>query len=202
MRRARRILPAYFVVLAATIVATFFLVLPHEFRTISGDTLAAALLVPNISLWADNSYFDKATFKPLPHFWSVGVELYFYLLFPIVALCARKYPRLAAGIVSLATCFVMTSLSPKTAFFLLPFRLWELLAGVYTAKLVARDLEGRWKLERRWAGFALFATMVFVMLAPITEEQHPKWSALTVTGLSAGLMVVIIPEAAFSAWLG
>ena len=34
----------------------------------------------NFAFWAENSYFSYAAFKPLMNFWSLGVELQFYLL--------------------------------------------------------------------------------------------------------------------------
>ena len=42
--------------------------------------IGAAIFAANIGFWLENSYFDKAAFKPLLHLWSLGLEIQFYLI--------------------------------------------------------------------------------------------------------------------------
>ena len=85
LRRARRLLPALFVVLLA--VATYSLFLPaQQQRAIRGDSLATLAYVSNWWFIVSNrSYF--ALFvepSPLRHTWSLAIEEQFYLVFPLL----------------------------------------------------------------------------------------------------------------------
>jgi peptidoglycan/LPS O-acetylase OafA/YrhL len=85
LRRARRLLPALFLVLAATL--TFVvLFLPDEVARLRGDALAATGYVTNWYLvFSRQSYFE-AVGRPslLRHLWSLAIEAQFYLLWPLV----------------------------------------------------------------------------------------------------------------------
>src|SRR5262249_19571335 len=119
LSRSRRILPAYFAVLALIVVAAFFIVLPHDYNDVAKHALYSIALIPNIGFWADGSYFDKSIFRPALHFWSLGVELQFYLLFPIVVLLQRRRPMvlLALACLSLVACLFVVGIRPRYAFF-------------------------------------------------------------------------------------
>ena len=83
----------------------------------------------------DNSYFDKASFKPILHLWSLGVELQFYLLFPPIVWLHRKHWASVAliAVMSFVACVLTAHISPKTSFFLTPLRPWEFMIGFYAA---------------------------------------------------------------------
>src|SRR5438045_3571491 len=51
--RARRILPAYFVVLLGVVCAAIVLVLPHELDDVIRHALFSTGLIPNIGFWMD-----------------------------------------------------------------------------------------------------------------------------------------------------
>jgi peptidoglycan/LPS O-acetylase OafA/YrhL len=79
-RRIRRIFPALIVVLAATALAGWFVLLPDEWRSLARHTGAAAIFGNNVLLWSEAGYFDgPSELKPLLHLWSLGVEEQFYL---------------------------------------------------------------------------------------------------------------------------
>lgn len=92
LRRARRLLPALFLVLAATL--TFaVLFLPDEVAKLRTDALAATGYVTNWYLiFSEQSYFD-AVGRPsmLQHLWSLAVEEQFYLLWPLLFVAGMKF---------------------------------------------------------------------------------------------------------------
>jgi peptidoglycan/LPS O-acetylase OafA/YrhL len=89
IRRAKRLLPALFTVLA--VVAIWVTVgYPGELSMVRGDTVAAALYVSNWWYIAQNaSYFSRfGPPSPITHLWSLAVEEQFYLIWPWLVLAA------------------------------------------------------------------------------------------------------------------
>jgi peptidoglycan/LPS O-acetylase OafA/YrhL/lysophospholipase L1-like esterase len=85
LRRARRLLPALFLVLAATL--TFaVLFLPDEVAGLRSDALAATGYVTNWYLVISRQSYFEAVGRPslLRHLWSLAIEAQFYLLWPLL----------------------------------------------------------------------------------------------------------------------
>ena len=91
LRRARRLLPALFVVIAVTtLVALIFL--PDEVASLRGDVLSALAYVTNWNfIFAQKSYFE-ALGRPslVQHLWSLAVEEQFYLVWPLLFIGGMK----------------------------------------------------------------------------------------------------------------
>ena len=87
IRRARRLLPALFVVLAVVAVWAG-IAYPGQIAALRGDIVAAALYVSNWWFISQNaSYFSRfGPPSPLGHLWSLAVEEQFYLVWPWIVL--------------------------------------------------------------------------------------------------------------------
>jgi peptidoglycan/LPS O-acetylase OafA/YrhL len=104
-RRARRLLPALFVMLAimATVLVAW---LPHDVARTRGDVAAAATYTSNWYLiHADHSYFiDFQRPSPFGHLWSLAIEEQFYLLWPPILLFlwrrVRRRKRIAGTLLA------------------------------------------------------------------------------------------------------
>jgi peptidoglycan/LPS O-acetylase OafA/YrhL len=85
LRRARRLLPAVAVMVAATLVVAAILT-PGDIPSLRGDGLASLFYVNNWHLiLTDQSYFQEFARPSLfRHLWSLSVEEQFYLLWPLV----------------------------------------------------------------------------------------------------------------------
>ncbi len=136
-RRVRRIYPALFVAMIATLTLGYFLLLPVELVKLGMSALSQPVLLANVYFWRDTGYFDgPAEERLLLHTWSLAVEEQFYLIFPILLLSLKtKNPtKLFQWLGFLASLsFVISTYGvfyyPRAAFYLLPSRAWELLVG-------------------------------------------------------------------------
>jgi len=142
-RRARRIFPALLAVLAATLMAGYFLLLPSDYARALQAAVATIFFASNFMLWKEQAgYFETIDTKldPLLHMWSLAVEEQFYLLFPVFLLLGYRYFRqriawalAACALVSLSGAAWLAKENSTAAFFLSPLRAWELLAGALLA---------------------------------------------------------------------
>lgn len=157
-RRARRLLPAALVVLAATAVAVRLVAPSTMWTETAKQIIASALYVQNWALAAGSvNYMSKdAVDSPVQHFWSLSVEEQFYLVWLLLILAvvwvvARRTARRGAPadtaaanlatvrlartmiaavvVISLAISIWLTAVEPSAAYFVTPTRMWELALG-------------------------------------------------------------------------
>ncbi|WP_430462636.1 acyltransferase family protein [Thalassolituus sp. LLYu03] len=148
-RRARRILPALFLIMALCIPFAWASMLPSDMEAFSKSVLAVSLFFSNILFYREVGYFSAAADeKPLLHTWSLAVEEQFYIFFPLLLLFIWRYRKeWLFGVLSLLA--VMSLLlsewgwrnNPEANFYLLPARVWELMVGALCAFLAGRGYE-------------------------------------------------------------
>jgi peptidoglycan/LPS O-acetylase OafA/YrhL len=194
MRRIRRLAPAYFAMAFVSLVFAALILLPFEFREFGKGLIAATVYLSNVLFFRQAGYFDGASEeKILLHTWSLSVEEQFYLCLPLlVLLFARFKPLFLPGLVvlfalSLLGNLWMTSQSHTAAFYLFPFRAWELLTGVLLAI---------WGHERRfdWRGLpgmseAGLGVLILSIVLIKPGEHFPGWQVIAPVFATAALIV-------------
>lgn len=175
-RRARRILPAAFVTVALTVIVALAVIPPLARTRMLTDAAATLLYIPNLLFAArQNDYLADQTPSLFQHFWSLGVEEQFYLLWPLLLLVLLRVTRTRAATVtavvavtalSLAFCIWLTPVDQPWAFYSLPTRAWEFGAGGMLALLTARHRLPRAAAEATgWAGIALIVASAVALPA-------------------------------------
>ena len=184
--RARRLLPASAAVGIVTMIGAAVLLPLGQARSVIGDGIASALYVSNYWFFSqDVNYFNVAGHlppSPFQHYWSLGVEEQFYLVWPALIIGTawlirrmRRRTRTEAtssqrpflvvlaliAVVSFLLSLMITYVMPPLAFFSLPTRAWQLAAGGLVALTT-----GQWRrLSPRAAAIIGWAGLAVILLA-------------------------------------
>jgi peptidoglycan/LPS O-acetylase OafA/YrhL/ribosomal protein L21E len=148
-RRIARLFPAFFTVAIVTLIAAFFVYSAQDLARCGAALVSATLSVANMKYMLQGNYFKiSPDAQPLIHFWSLSVEEQFYLFFPailwVLYLRANRHKTAILAVLfgaSLVACIALTYRKPEWAFYLLPTRAWELLAGAILANLTLHRSE-------------------------------------------------------------
>lgn len=165
-RRIARLFPAFFTVALATLLGAFFIYSSQDLASCGANLVAAVLSVANLKYLGQGNYFAiSPDAQPFLHYWSLSVEEQFYILFPAILLFlylkANSYKSVFLVVlcsVSLIACVALTYQKPDWAFYLLPTRAWELMAGSILASLSAHR--------------------------PAADDRKFLWTSLSLTGLA------------------
>ncbi|MFW2542738.1 acyltransferase family protein [Primorskyibacter sp. 2E107] len=176
IRRFRRLAPAFFVMAIVTTLLGWALLLPFEFREYGKSLIAATVYLSNVLFFRSAGYFDAASEdKPLLHTWSLAVEEQFYILLPLLILFLARWRWGLLGLLvaiwalSLLGSILLTPYAQTAAFYLFPFRAWELLSGVLLA-IWGYETGRRWRgwAVLSWLGMGLIlASVLFIPAGPL-----------------------------------
>ena len=200
--RARRLLPASALVGVVTMIASVALLSPLQARGTMVDGITSALYVGNMWFVARAiDYFSTDAPSPFLHYWSLGVEEQFYLVWPVMMIGTAWLVRIArrrnggggafskrpylvvlavVAVGSFAASLAMTHYWPPAAFFFMPTRAWQLALGGLVALTAGswRRLPPRAAAIVGWVGLALILLACTVL---DTATPYPGTAALLPT---------------------
>ncbi len=191
-RRARRLLPAALIVLAAATVGIVTLTAQSQWLDYLGQVVASATYWENWKLVLDSTDYMTAASgaSPVQQFWTLSVEEQFYIAAPIVLLVlglvshSRSGLLIALGLAtaaSFAYAIWMAGTNPGVAFFDTGTRVWEFGVGALMTFVPAFRLG--WL---SWIpGLALVIAACFLL---DSGAPFPSWTALLPT-VGAALML-------------
>lgn len=197
-RRARRILPALFLVMLVCIPFAWFWLLPSDMKDFSQSLVAVSVFASNILFWRESGYFDTAAeLKPLLHTWSLAVEEQYYVLFPLFLMLfwrlGKRWILITLGLVfvaSLALAQWAAYAIPAAAFYLLPTRGWELLIGAFAAFYLSKANRKEFgKVAGELGGWFGIALILYSIFAYSKSTPFPGLYALVPT---LGTVLVIL----------
>ncbi|WP_353474993.1 acyltransferase family protein [Salipiger sp. H15] len=196
-RRAKRILPALFVVCLVSLVLAWMLLHSRDFTDFSRSLVAVASFSSNILFWLEADYFDTAAeLKPMLHTWSLAVEEQFYIFFPLLLMALWKYGTKRLTWVIVAICAGSLALAqwqvvhaPMAAFFLLPARAWELGIGALCAVYLRGSpvpIGGALRNALSLLGLGLIAYAVFLF-----DDQTPTPGVATLIPTVGTALIIL-----------
>jgi peptidoglycan/LPS O-acetylase OafA/YrhL len=183
LARAKRIIPALAFLCLSLLAAGWFVLIPSEYKELGKHAAASIGFLSNVAYWREAGYFDTASHgKWLLHTWSLSVEWQFYIIYPLIVLAARKLfgtsmtkvLLVVGALVSFALCLYMSSRSPSAAFYLLPTRAWEMLAGGIVFLFPMQMKHAHRKVASVF-GLAMIALSILMLDA---SDVWPGWLAL------------------------
>ena len=199
-RRAKRLLPAAYVTILATVAAAPFVLTSSELQDFQLQVVGAITFTANFTLWQQADYFQGAAeLKPLLHVWSLSLEEQYYFLLPALLFLLPRHLWMKACILlvlaSLALCVVGTQVKPVATFYLLPTRAWELGLGSVAALVPGSSRTTSQVRALIWPALGA------LLLVPIFETgaAHPGVAAMVVC--SATFAILLNPDTPLgSAW--
>ncbi|MFM9134521.1 MAG: acyltransferase family protein [bacterium] len=200
-RRARRLLPALYLLLLAVCAWSAFIAMPRQIGDLRGAGLAALAYVANwFFMLTGQSYFDQmAGPSPLEHTWSLAIEEQFYLVWPLLLLffVRRFSPRVTVTLLAIGTVASVGLMAltydagdPSVAYFGTLTRAHELLVGAILAIAVHRGLSvsPQW----RWTGWLAIAALCCAFaLVDDTGAFYYRGGSLVVCLVVAWLLLIL-----------
>tara|TARA_Y100000591_G_scaffold306458_1_gene304909 strand:- start:805 stop:2781 length:1977 start_codon:yes stop_codon:yes gene_type:complete len=185
-RRAKRILPALFFMIFASIFFAWIYLTPKNFIEYSNSIISSIFFYSNYFFYFQDLIYNSedSLLKPLLHTWSLAVEEQFYIIFPVFIIIFYELIKnqLIKFFLILIFIFFLISLSftvfnPALSFFASFSRFWEILLGSLLAVI---ELENK-TLKFKFSNFLPYAGILLIFSSLIFFDKntfHPSYLTL------------------------
>lgn len=213
LRRAKRLLPALFVMLAGVMLWTV-LFAPERLAALKSEIMAAVFYVSNWYLiFHEVSYFESfGPPSPFGHLWSLAIEEQFYLFWPLLLglgfrlLRQRKWIIGGTMAIALISALAMALIyipgyDPSRVYYGTDTRAFALLLGaalamVWPSGRLSAELTGARRLALDGAG--IFGLLVVLWMIFRTNQYQPflYQSGLLIFSVAAAVLVAVLAHPA------
>nr|WP_281459423.1 acyltransferase family protein [Pseudomonas sp. P13] len=170
-RRLLRLHPALVVTVGGAMGAGYVLMDPAAFIGLADSAKYAIFSASNFYFWLNQGYFDAAAqTQPLLHTWSLAAEWQFYVVWPFILWAALKvsdkFLALLLAVMtvgSLAASQIMLGYDSSAAYFMMPFRVFELSIGALLVFVSKRRLDSNIESVIAGLGIVLIVFSAFFL---------------------------------------
>ncbi len=165
----KRVAPSAYIVLGATLLASYFITSPVSIYSVLHEIIASALHLENIQLIrlsVDYLSTDRAI-SPVQQFWALSIQMQFYVVFPLIlvplAYLSKKKQTSAPlflGVVSIILAsfiyaMMLSKNDPAMSYFNPLSRIWEFFFGSLSYLVIANIKKIKYRQALGIVGIAL-----------------------------------------------
>ena len=191
-KRIIRLIPAILGTIILCVILSLFLFLPSDLNHFWDSVISSIFLVPNFYFLLSGGYFGGINeLKPLLHFWSLGVEIQFYIIYPLILFFIKNQFKKNFLILILIIFFISILLNfffinynyDKINFFMLPTRIWQFCLGSIIFFLPKNNFNGKYN------NFLLVLLIFFVISTVVLDSNITNLLLKFVISTSVSLII-------------
>ena len=197
-RRARRILPALFLIFFFISILSFLFLTRSELSSYFKSLVSSLFFYSNFFFWKVSPYFEStADSQLLLHTWSLSIEEQFYIIFPLVLVLIYQTLKKKGWLIiffgTLLSLIICQTAALKTGgnlnFYFTLSRAWELGLGALTAYYLYHNSPKKLKSNQNFYSISGLLLILFSIFFFDKKTLHP--SILTVIPTAGTILIII-----------
>lgn len=205
-RRARRILPALFLVIIFSSILAFVFLTRSEVGSYFRSVVASILFYSNYYFYKTTPYFrSESDLEPLIHTWSLSIEEQFYVIFPLFLIFLNKYFKdkiliilILGFLFSLIVCHIAALKTGGTFnFYFTLTRAWELALGSISAYFIFKNKINLTKKINNFISFIGLFLIIFPIFYFTRQTIYPSFYTLIPT-IGTVLIILFADKSTFA----
>lgn len=196
LKRLDRFIPIVLIASLLCLVMGYFTMIPDDYENLSQSVFASNIFANNIlAAITTRNYWDTANeFKPLMHFWYLGIVVQFYIVFPLIMQLIgfllkkirikqiefEKWLLIIVIILGIVSCilYLMPFFKYSDKFYFLPFRIWEFcIGGIIGFIMLKKEI----KINNI---ISVFAWILLVLCFSFAPKNISDLNSITIVGAS------------------